>query len=309
MPTIRFPVDSVRAATFFLAGLLAVPVPYTGRAEVLPPGAMFRDCAACPEMVAIPSGRFAMGTPNGEEARHQVPVRLRNRARPVHDVTITCPFALSRREITFREWTACEEGNFCKGYNRNLKASDLPMPAWGFTWHDADLYTRWLAERTGFRYRLPTEAEWEYAARAGTSTAYYWGEEVGRNRANCLGCGVPGKNRSLMPGGSFPPNLFGLYDLLGNLSEWVADCYADGFVGAPADGTAVDRTDCRTRAIRGGSFISGPWTIRASRRAFAPPDFGHRAIGFRVARELTGVACIEGRDASGDATDHPHPQP
>ena len=141
-------------------------------------------------------------------------------------------------------------------------------------------------EMTGRPYRLLTEAEWEYAARAGTTTAYYWGDEIGKANANCNGCGSQWDNRETSPVGSFKPNAFGLYDMSGNVLQWVEDCYHDNYDDAPTDGSAWTSGDCSRRVVRGGSWYSDPQYLRSADRFGYATDFRSGDLGFRLARTL-----------------------
>ena len=181
------------------------------------------------EMVTIPAGRFRMGCVSGRDCD--------NDEKPVHRVHIEQPFAMSKYEVTFAQWDACVLGGGCGGYrpdDRGWGRGNRPVIK--VSWDDAQLYVKWLSEQTGHAYRLPTEAEWEYAARAGTTTAYSWGNEVGRNFANCGACGSQWDNDRTAPVGSFVPNAFGLHDMHGNVWEWIEDCWNKGYSGAPRDG-------------------------------------------------------------------------
>jgi formylglycine-generating enzyme required for sulfatase activity len=156
------------------------------------------------------------------------------------------------------------------------------------TWDDAQRYAGWLAKMTGKPYRLLTEAEYEYATRAGTQTAYPWGDDVGKNNANCLTCGSnwDGKQRTA-PVGSFQPNGFGLYDMVGNVFEWVEDCYNASYNGAPTNGSAwIDGGDCQNRMARAGSWFNSPIILRSANRAWFAPGVRMSLLGFRVGRTL-----------------------
>jgi formylglycine-generating enzyme required for sulfatase activity len=146
---------------------------------------------------------------------------------------------------------------------------------------------RRLSFMTGKQYRLLTEAEWEYAARAGSTTTYAWGEEIGKNNANCNGCGSQWDNRETSPVGSFPPNAFGLFDMAGNVWQWVQDCYPDSYNEAPTDGSAWTSDDCFTRVVRGGSWDSYPASVRSASRRRAEADSRTANIGFRIAGSLS----------------------
>jgi formylglycine-generating enzyme required for sulfatase activity len=232
-----------------------------------------RDCEMCPELVLIPAGSFTMGSTESFAFEG-----------PVHDVSIRKDFYIGRREVTFDEWDACIADGGCqyrpgdRGQGRGLRAvSDLD-------WNDAKTYLDWLSRKTGKTYRLPTEAEWEYAARGGTKTTYYWGNALEQDRANCVGCTkVPlGK---VIETGTFAPNPFGLYDMAGNAAEWVEDCWAENYKNAPKDGTAFDKPNCRERVLRGGSFNNDARFVRSASRFKYDFDVRYYANGFRVVRE------------------------
>jgi formylglycine-generating enzyme required for sulfatase activity len=241
------------------------------------PGTVFRECADCPEMVWLPKGEFQMGeTP-------AVGV-----AGPVHTVKINYPLAAGRFEVTFAEWDACVAAGGCRHWPEDQGWGRGRRPVINVSWVDAQEYTAWLSARTGKHYRLLSEAEWEYAARAGTQTRYSWGNDVGHNRANCYGCGSRWDGRQTSPVGSFEANAFGLYDMLGNASEWVEDCYHGSYRDAPADGSAWEQNcpaDMRDkRVMRGGAWqYPSQLTRPAFRTAFSNGYYDLR-IGFRVAR-------------------------
>ena len=244
-------------------------------------GDQFRDCAECPEMVVVPAGSYRMGSPSHE------PGRTDNEG-PVHRVTIAAPFAVGKYEVTFAEWDACEEAGGCgaywpedKGWGRGRR------PVIVVSWDDAKRYMQWLSRKTKKPYRLLSESEWEYAARAGAQTAYSWGDQIGRGRANCEGCGSQWDNRQTAPVGSFAENRWGLHDMHGNVWEWVEDCRNGSYAGAPRNGAAWLSGDCSMRVVRGGSWFSSPSFLRAAHRA-AISTFGRNGsiVGFRVARTL-----------------------
>jgi formylglycine-generating enzyme required for sulfatase activity len=248
--------------------------------RALKPLGSFRECAKdCPEMIVIPAGSFVMGSPATEKGRY-------DNEGPQHKVTIAKPFAVSKFDVTFADWDACVSVGACPkaadtGYGRDTK------PVINVGWDDAQTYVAWLSRMTGQPYRLLTEAEWEYAARAGTTTAYYWGDDIGKGNANCNGCGSKWDNQQTSPVGSFAANQFGLYDMAGNVWQWVQDCYQDNYSGAPVDGSAWISGDCSRRVVRGGTWINSPRDRRAADR------YGNTAvgrsydIGFRVGRTLT----------------------
>ena len=247
--------------------------------RALKPLQSFRECAKdCPEMVVIPAGEFMMGAAPSDKNQY-------NNESPQHKVTIGRPFAVSRYHVTFADWDACTAVGGCphlndSGYGRGRR------PVINLTWNEAQEYVAWLSLITGKKYRLLTEAEWEYAARAGTTTPYYWGEEVGKDNANCNGCGSQWDNNETSPAGSFKPNPFGLFDMGGNVWQMLEDCYNRDYTGAPTDGSAWLEGDCSNRTVRGGSWSQNPRSIRPAGRnnyAVFGRDFG---VGFRVGRTL-----------------------
>lgn len=249
-------------------------------------GTVFRDTlkdgSNGPEMVVIPSGSFLMGSPEGEGDSDEW---------PQHKVTIAKPFAIGRYPVTF------------DAYDRFAEATGRDKPddaGWGrgrrpvinVTWDDATEYAKWLSRETGKRYRLPTEARWEYAARAGTATRYYWGDEPGKNHANFDSSGSKWSGIRTSPVGSFDPNPFGLYDMLGNVVEWCEDCWHDNYFCAPNDGSAWLGANLGVhylRPLRGGHWNSNPTQVRASYRFrdFHFPTERGKGIGFRVLRPLS----------------------
>ena len=224
-------------------------------------GHKFRDCAGCPEMVVVPSGNFMMGSPESEEGRH-------DSEGPVHEVTFERPFAVGVYEVTFGEWDACVSGGGCGGYRPEDHGLDRGrFPVLYVNWEDAKAYVEWLSRKTGYKYRLLSESEWEYVARAGTTTRYWWGDEIGRNRLNCYDthdCGDSYERRA--PVGSFSANPFGLYDMHGNVLELVEDCWNETYHGAPVDGSAWESGNCEARVLRGGMWYSMPRHNRSAWR-------------------------------------------
>ena len=215
-------------------------------------------------MVVIPAGSFRMGCLNddGECLRSYFPVH-----------TVQVPrLALSRHEVTFAQWDACVDAGGCNGYrphDRGWGRGDRPVMR--IRWSDAQAYVAWLSQQTGEQYRLPSESEWEYAARAGTETRYHWGNAIGTNRANCAGCGSPWDGEMTAPVGSFAPNAWGLHDMHGNVLEWTADCNNTSYAGAPTDGSAWLSGDCTGRVVRSGGWDSDPRFVRAVNRSRADP--------------------------------------
>jgi formylglycine-generating enzyme required for sulfatase activity len=243
----------------------------------------FRECAKdCPEMIVVPPGSFMMGSPATEAGRFE-------KEGPQQHVTIAHPFAISKYLVTFDEWEACVAVGGCpqvsdSGFGRGTR------PVVNVTWGEAQRYVAWLSRMTGRRYRLLSEAEWEYGARAGTTTAYWWGDDVGRGNANCNGCGSKWDGLTTSPVGSFRANPFGLYDAHGDIVQWVADCYHDNHEGASPDGAPRTTGDCSRRTIRGGSWYMDTRTVRAAYRSGG--EEGNRVgdRGFRVARTLSASA-------------------
>jgi len=227
-----------------------------------------------PEMVIVPAGTFWMGAKKDEAS-------ARGNEFPQHSVTITRPFAIGRYPVTFDEYD-----RFCESTDRD-KPNDN---GWGrgnrpviiVSWDDAQAYCAWLAEQTGQAYRLPTEAEWEYAARAGTETAYWWGDDIGVNRTNCADSGSPWSGKQTSPVDSFPANPFGLYDTSGNVWEWVQDRWHDNYQGAPKDGSAWESGDSSYQAYRGGSWYLHTGNVRCAFRYGNHPNYRYNGLGFRL---------------------------
>ena len=212
------------------------------------PGETFQDCAECPKMIVVPSGRFTMGSSRGE-AGHK------DDERPLHRVRIDYQFAVGVYEVTFTEWYACLDAGGCGNYiPDDMRWGRGNRPVINVSWEDAQSYVSWLSARTGKAYRLLSESEWEYVARAGTETAYSWGDSIGVNRANCDGCGSQWDDEKTAPVGSFEANAWGVHDMHGNVLEWVQDCYSKySYYGAPSDGSAWESEDSSYRVLRGGS--------------------------------------------------------
>ena len=244
-------------------------------------GDVFRDCAECPEMVVVPAGSFVMGSPVGEKGRAN--------DEGEHPVTIPSPFALGVYEVTFDEWDACLAAGGCGGHRPDDEGWGRgTRPVTNISWNEAQLFVEWLRGRTGQRYRLPSEAEWEYAARAGTTTVYSWGNDLGDGNANCAGCGSNWDDDQTAPVGSFKANPYGLYDVHGNAMEWTQDCMHPDYEGAPSDGSSWEENCLGTaREMRGGSWGHYPRQLRAAARDAKTHDRRLPGLGFRVARDLT----------------------
>ena len=242
-------------------------------------GDTFRDCATCPEMVVVPSGSFMMGSLTDERNRD-------SDEGPQHRVTISKPFAVGKYEVTRRQFAAFvavtryNAGSYWR--NPGFTQTDT-HPVTFVSWNDAKAYINWLSKETGQHYRLLSEAEWEYAARAGTTTAYHFGAKISPSQAN-----YDKINNGTVEVGSYPANAFGLHDMHGNVSEWTEDCWHDDYTGAPSDGSAwTINCSLDRRVLCGGSWYDSPCNIRsASCDCFNARD--RLSIGgFRIARTLT----------------------
>ncbi|WP_460019908.1 SUMF1/EgtB/PvdO family nonheme iron enzyme [Magnetospira thiophila] len=268
---------------YVYSNLLTGSEPQLDPAHSLSPGDTFRDCenayvatagryapsgAFCgPEMVVIPSGSFQMGSNDGDDNE-----------KPVHRVNIGYQFAVGKYEVTQAEWQAVMGSNpsYFKGSNQ---------PVERVSWEDAQTFIEKLNRKTGQRYRLLSESEWEYVARAGTTTTYSWGNSAGSGNANCYDCGSRWDNKETAPVGSFRANPFGVHDMHGNVWEWVQDC-KDSYANTPTDGSAIEGNNSCFRVLRGGSWVSHPWDLRSAIRFRGRPDVRSSYLGFRLARTL-----------------------
>jgi formylglycine-generating enzyme required for sulfatase activity len=251
------------------------------------PGALteFEDCADCPRMAVIPAGEFTMGSPLSEPYRG---------AEAQHRVAIAAPFAVSKFEVSFDEWDACAEQGGCRSYRPDDQDWGRgKRPVINISWEDAKAYVAWLSQKTGKAYRLLSESEWEYAARAGTTTPFSHGDMLSPGTANydgsADGSGPSDANRqSTMPVGSFAANAFGLHDMQGNVSEWVEDCWHDEYTAkTPADGSPwIDGGDCNGRVVRGGSWEDSPAELRSAARTGGAKGDRFYTDGLRIARSL-----------------------
>ena len=253
-------------------------------AETYRVGQTFRDPLQSggegPEMVVVPAGAFRMGCVSGQGCG--------DNEYPVHRVTIGAPFAVGVYEVTFAEWEACVRAGGCGRYRPDDEGWGRgKRPVINVSSGDALAYCTWLSRESGEKYRLLSEAKWEYVARAGSETAYSWGNEIGRNRANCRGCGSRWDGKQTVSVGLFGANAFGLYDMHGNVREWVEDWWNDNYAGAPVDGTAWTRGYRETRVLRGGSWSNYPRYLRSADRSRYPAWVRNSYVGFRVARRLT----------------------
>ena len=272
----------------------------------------FRECPGCPEMVGVPAGKFLMGSPAHEPGRF-------DSEGPQHAVTVRA-FALGKFDVTSEEFLAflrasryhpapcnplLQQGWKVAGRDLAYPPSQDEPPRWPavcLSWKDAQAYIAWLnaqvkaahpvlanrpSSPSGGPYRLPSEAEWEYAARAGSNTERWWGEEIGSANANCNGCGSEWDNHVLSPVDAFAPNLFGFYGMLGNAWQWTQDCWHHSYAGAPADGSAWSDQNCAKHVLRGGAWNNVPIFVRAAARNGGDGDYDYSSLaGFRVARDL-----------------------
>ena len=215
-------------------------------------GSRFKDCELCPPLVVVPNGEFTMGA---NERPHE---------KPAHKVRIPSPFAIGQYEVTYEQWDRCVHAGACR--YRPVSNGPRNEAIGNLSWDDANAYLKWLSEKTGQVYRLPSEAEWEYAARADSA------------KTSCTTCVSPDNEQTSAPG-SHKPNPFGLYDTVGNMAEWVQDCWNESYKGAPADGSPWTKGNCSLRGLRGGSFGNNT-------RFRYDSDVRYEANGFRVLREL-----------------------
>ena len=251
----------------------------SGGAACIKPGSgkTFRDCPTCPEMVVVPAGSFLMGSPKSEADRN-------DDEGPQRKVTFAKPFAVGKFEVTWDEWDACVRDGECDNGPVEKAGGDN---GWGkgrrpvieVDWSDAKTYAAWLSKKTGKPYRLLTEAEWEYAARAGTTTAYFWGDKFDSSRAN--------NGSKTAKVGRYRPNAWGVHDMHGNVWEWTEDCWNDSYKRAPTDGSAWTDGDCSSRVVRGGSWGNIPALLRSALRHRSFTYGRYSKQGFRLGRTIT----------------------
>jgi formylglycine-generating enzyme required for sulfatase activity len=260
------------------------------------PGTVFRDCDDCPEMVVIPPGTFRMGDLQGGGVDDE---------KPVHDVQIDYSFAVGKYEVTWAEWEACVRGGGCDASGPEKRGGDEGWgrgrrPVINVSWDDAKAYVAWLSRTTGKGYRLLSEAEWEYVARAGSSSKYSFGSDESQLCAHGNGADKStdydwrnescndGYGKQTAPVGRFRANPFGLHDVHGNVWEWVEDCWHESYEDAPTDGSAWDTGgDCSRRVLRGGAWVNLPRYLRAALRYRSGAGGRHYSYGFRLARTLS----------------------
>ena len=256
------------------------PYVLTAEAEhALKPQVSFHECAKdCPEMIVVPAGDFMMGSPTTEKGRFP-------NEGPQQHVTIARSFAVAKFDVTFADWDACVSVGACPvagdgGYGRGTK------PVINVSWDDAEQYVAWFSRMTNRPYRLLTEAEWEYAARAGSHHRLSLGRRHRQRECRLQGVRKQWDNRETSAVGSFKPNDFGLYDMNGDVWQWVQDCYHGDYNGTPTDGSAWSGGDCKFRDLRGSSWRSDPQYLRSANRLWLAPDSRHDDIGFRIGRML-----------------------
>jgi formylglycine-generating enzyme required for sulfatase activity len=236
--------------------------------------AAVKDCDACPLMVALSPGSFTMGSNSSDPSE-----------RPAHKVALRTPFAIGKYEVTVGQWEQCVKASVCPSVPSAASAADK-QPMRDVSWDEAQLYLKWLSTVSHRPYRLPTEAEWEYAARGGTTTRYWWGEQMKGGNSSCQGCGEPWKADAPPPVGSFVANPFGLADMNGSVWEWVQDCWHSSYKGAPPDGSAWADGNCQSRVIRGGSWREDGSYMLSTTRFKYDASVRQSQNGFRVARTL-----------------------
>jgi formylglycine-generating enzyme required for sulfatase activity len=267
----------------------------------------FRECDKCPEMMVVPAGSFTMGSSESERAEvvaayaaYGIVIGSFTTSPPVssegpqHQVTIARPVAVGRFAVTFDEWDACVDDGGCNGYRpSDQRWGRGSRPVINVNWDDAEAYVAWLSRKTGKGYRLLSEAEWEYMARAGTTTPFWWGSSFSTNQANYNGNRTylnqpTGQNRQqTLPVASFSPNPWGFYQVHGNSYDWVEDCFHDDYYGAPPDGSAwTTEKNCKGHVVRGGAWSSAPWNLRSAFRGWFPANSRTSNLGFRMARTL-----------------------
>ncbi|MEQ9445508.1 MAG: SUMF1/EgtB/PvdO family nonheme iron enzyme [Rhodospirillaceae bacterium] len=256
-----------------LSALLLYASALSTDARATVPPEVIQDCADCPKMVVLPSGRFVFG------ANDQ-----RDTYGPAQDVAIPYRFAIAATEITFDQYEVCVEAGGCAGNKSDHGWGRGTRPIINVAWQDAVDYAAWLSEKTGESYRLPSEQEWEYAARGGSVTRFPWGDEVGSGHANCRKCGTKWSGTGSAPVAQFAPNGFGLFDMSGNVSEWVADCWTQNH-GA-LEQLEVESPQCTSRVTRGGDWYYVPILATSAARKPNAQTLWSYTIGFRVVRDL-----------------------
>jgi formylglycine-generating enzyme required for sulfatase activity len=237
-------------------------------------GNELKDCPTCPVLIPLSPGTFTMGSNSDDPAE-----------KPPHRVSIGQPFAIGRYEVTIEQWKACADAGACTAIAIDGNPPNN-SPMRNVSWDDAQVYVKWLSKMGGKSYRLPSEAEWEYAARGGTSTVYWWGDQMKKGNADCKDCGDPYSAEGPDAVGSFTANPYGLFDMNGSVWEWVADCWHSSYKGAPADGRVWDDPACSVRVIRGGSWREGAGYMQSATRFKYSASVRQSQNGFRVVRDM-----------------------
>jgi len=288
--------DRQRQASLRPIGLPAAPAAEITIEKTAPtvgdavPKMFFRECDICPVMAVVPAGSNLIGSPREESGRS-------NNEGPQQPVAFRVPFAVGRSEVSFEEYIACvNEGGCPPGLPGDYGWGYGKQPAINVSWNHAKAYVGWLSRKTGGKYRLLTEAEWEYAARGCArvcdSTPFWFGSDISKARANYdtriayLGSPKADRRGSTLPIDASEPNQFGLLHVHGNVAEWVDDCWQENLLGLPPDGAARTDGDCQRRVVRGGSWSDDPKALRSAARSWQVPEERRAQIGFRVAREL-----------------------
>ena len=287
-----------------LFAIVSAPATHSAGAAQTPPDTTFRDCPDCPEMVIVPAGSFLMGSPDGEEGRF-------GGEGPQREIVVRAAFAIGVYEVTFEEWDACVNDGGCDGYRpADWGWGRGRRPVTEVSWQDARGYIEWLSEKTGHPYGLPSEAQWEYAARAGTRTARYWGESAAEqcSYANGFDQDLAGTNEKGLamfeeygltfpscsdgrgdgttPVGSYEPNAFGLHDMIGNQAEWTDDCWNQDHSGRPENDRIRFSGDCSRRVLRGGTWGYPSEFLRSAYRFSFELEHRDNGLGFRVIRVI-----------------------
>ncbi len=265
--------DPAKAAALRTPAAPAAPAPPAAPSKGAAEARTLQDCPTCPRLAVLSGGSFIMGQGTRDPA-----------AMPPHPVAVR-PFAIGLYPVTVGDWRACLAEDKCDSMPRMAEVEDR-TPVHNVSWNNAQNFVAWLRQKTGKKYRLPSEAEWEYAARGGTATRYWWGDQVGVARANCVDCGGQQDARRPLPVDALPANPFGLYHMLGGVAQWTEDCWFPDYRGAPADGTAREAPACMKRVLRGGSFRAGQDDITATSRNNYDASVRYIVNGFRVARDV-----------------------
>jgi formylglycine-generating enzyme required for sulfatase activity len=252
------------------------------REHALEPKDTFKECERCPEMVVVRAGSFSMGSAENEKGRDED-------EGPQHTVTFARAFAAGKFAVTFDEWDACVADGGCNNYAPGDNGWGRgKRPVINVSWRDAKAYAEWLSAKTGKQYRLLSEAEREYITRAGTTTSFWFGTTISARQANFdyTAIGAPAGSNRTVPVDAFLPNPFGLYQVHGNVWEWLEDCWNENYQGAPTDGASRSGGDCTRHAIRGGSWVDDPEILRSAYRNWSQTEDRDDDVGFRVARNL-----------------------